>query len=295
MTGRPPAEVTVTEELVRELLAAQCPQYLPLPLVRVAAGWDNEVFRLGDALAVRVPRRALAAPLLAHELRWLPLLAPLLPVPVPAPVVAGRPTERYPWPWAVVPWLPGVPAAYRLGSNGLPAAAARTLGGFLRALHRPAPPDAPANPFRGVALAERHATVVERLDGARERAAWDAWSAAQPWDGPPLWLHGDLHPLNLLLDGHAVSGVVDFGDLTAGDPAWDLGIAWLAFAPRARAALAAEVAVDAATWSRARAVALLLATVFRATATTGSPEEAIASFALRQLFAQPPVAAAPSG
>jgi len=158
--GVPPAEVDVTDELVRALLAAQCPELAGLPLRRVANGWDNVMYRLGDRHAVRIPRRRLAAPLVEHEQRWLPVLAPHLPVPVPVPLHAGRPQDGYPWCWSVTPWLDGVPAATRLAGGGMGEPFARALAAFAVALHQPAPSDAPHNPFRG---------------------------------GPPMWIHGAHH------------------------------------------------------------------------------------------------------
>ncbi len=92
----PAAEVDVTEELVRTLLIEQCPDLADLELELLANGWDNAIFRLGDELTVRLPRRALSAELVAHEQRWLPELAPRLPLPIPAPIRCGRPSARYP-------------------------------------------------------------------------------------------------------------------------------------------------------------------------------------------------------
>lgn len=298
-TTRPAAEVRVTLPLVRHLLQ-QCPQYAGMPLRVVGTGWDNVVLRLGDQLAVRVPRRAQAAPLLLHEQRWLPLLAPRLPVPVPVPVFAGVPQGDYPWAWSVVPWFDGVPAAAALrDGRGAGEAVARTLADFVNALHRPAPAAAPHNPVRGVPLPERRQAISERLEDARLRAAWLEWSAAPPWTGPRVWVHGDLHPLNVVLDdAAALAAVVDFGDLTAGDPAYDLAAAWLLFEAPEREVFMRRVgaarrppagqgaAWDAAweaTWTRARACALALGALFRATGAPGTHEEAIGRFALRQL------------
>ncbi len=232
-------EVEVDEALVRGLLREQHPDLADLPLRRAPHGWDNVTFRLGDALAVRLPARALAAPLVENEQRWLPVLAPLLPVATPTPVRLGRPSAAYPWAWGVVPWLPGTP------SDELTPADrddwADELGVALAALHRPAPDDAPANPFRGVPLVNRAAALTDRL--ARDegphadalRAVWREGLAAPAWDGPPVWLHGDPHPANLLAtDGH-LSALLDFGDVTAGDPASDLGTTWATFTSSGRA------------------------------------------------------------
>lgn len=262
VTRRPAADHAVDPPLVRQLLADQHPDLADLPLLPAASGWDNLVYRLGDDLAVRLPRRAAAAPLLANELRWLPRLADRLPLPIPSPVRGGTPGTGYPWPWAVTPWLPG-----RIAAEATLAArrrAAHELGRFVAALGQPAPPDAPVNLFRGVPLLDRQPAVLERLDrlgsavdSRRARAVWSAAVVVPPWAGAPVWLHGDLHPANLLVDRGALTGVIDFGDLTAGDPATDLSVAWMLFGPAERDVFrAAAGRPDDATWTRARGNAL---------------------------------------
>ena len=258
----PAAEVEIDTDLVRALLRDQHPDLGHLELHEVAFGWDNVVFRLGDDLAVRIPRRHLAATLIEHEQRWLPVLAPALPLPVPVPVRLGRPALGYPWSWSVVPWMVGGDAATNPPDD--PQAAARTLGTFLRALHRPAPDDAPHNPFRGIPLEDRQDVTVAGIDAigawfdtsiVRER--WEQLVDTPQWAGPPLWLHGDLHPANLLVRDGRLAGVVDFGDLTAGDPATDLMVAWALLPRDAHATFrAAAGGVDDATWRRARGWAL---------------------------------------
>jgi aminoglycoside phosphotransferase (APT) family kinase protein len=263
----PAAEVPVSVDLVRRLLDEQHPDLAGLPVEVLANGWDNLVCRLGKDFLVRLPRRAMAAELVAHEQRWLPELAGRLPLPVPAPVRVGRPTSRYPWSWSVVPFFPGRMAA-RSEPDDL-RSAAEVLGGFLGALHAPAPAEAPVNPFRGIPLAGRAEGVLTGLAhvGPADRAAalriWEAAVAAPAWDGPPLWLHGDLHPANILVDRGRISAVIDFGDITSGDPATDLSVAWMLFTPEQRAALRqAYGRADDATWERARGWALALSLVF---------------------------------
>ena len=227
----PAAEVEVSADLVRRLLADQHPDLARLPVEFLANGWDNELYRVGDGLVARLPRRALGAQIIKNEQRWLPGLAPRLPLPIPRPERTGVPACGYPYSWSVVPYLPGVPAA---ASSFDPAAAAAAVGGFLGALHVPAPADAPANPFRGVPLAERAGTFAANLallaaqvDQDAVLRAWVAALTAPGYDGPPVWLHGDLHPANILVNDGQVSGVIDFGDITAGDPASDLSVAWM--------------------------------------------------------------------
>jgi aminoglycoside phosphotransferase (APT) family kinase protein len=182
----------------------------------------------------------------------------------------GRPGAGYPWWWSIVPLLPGEVAAQRPPAD--PRRAATTLGGFLGALHAPAPPDAPANPVRGIPLAARGESFGQNLrllggavDQAAVRAAWDAALATPVWDGPPLWLHGDLHPANILVDRGLLSGVIDFGDITAGDPATDMSVAWMLLPAGDHAAFrdaylaASGRPVSAHTWARARGWALALA------------------------------------
>lgn len=264
----PAAEVPVSVGLVRRLLDAQHPDLADLPIEVLANGWDNLVCQLGGELLVRLPRRALAAELVTHEQRWLPELAGRLPLPVPVPVRVGRPTAQYPWPWSVVPFLPGRIVAQRAPKD--PGSTATVLGGFLRALHTPAPPDAPVNAFRGIPLSGRAEGVLEGLAhvaDASDRAAalrvWEAAAAAPAWDGPPLWLHGDLHPANILVDHGRVSAVIDFGDITSGDPATDLSVAWMLLTAEQRAALRqAYGRADDTTWDRARGWALALSLAF---------------------------------
>lgn len=159
---QPSTEVDLSEAGVEALVRAQHP-HLAASVVRVGAGWDNAVYRLGERLAVRIPIRAVAVPLLRNEQRWLPEIAERMPVAVPAPVAVGEPGGGYPWPWSIVPWFDGrvaasVPQAERDAMAGDLAAA-------LRSLHVPAPDDAPFNPVRGVPLADREAAVAARFDG----------------------------------------------------------------------------------------------------------------------------------
>jgi aminoglycoside phosphotransferase (APT) family kinase protein len=276
----PVADVDISAELVRRLLASQHPDLAQLPVEFLANGWDNALFRLGTELVVRLPRRQLAATIIEHEQRWLPSLAPRLPLPVPYPERTGRSALGYPYSWSVVPYIPGTPAADAEPGDLDQAAAAAAVGGFLGALHVPAPPDAPANPFRGVPLATRApnlAANLEFLGGALEGAAdrdlvlrsWQSALAAPGYAGPPRWLHGDLHPANILVLDGQVSGVIDFGDITSGDPATDLAVAWMLLPPAWHGAFraayeAAGGPAGGALWQRARGWALHFALMFLA-------------------------------
>ena len=228
----PAAEVDVSPDLVRRLLAAQQPDLARLPLEVMAHGWDNVMCLVGGELLARMPRREMGARLIVNEQRWLPVLQPRLPLAVPAPVRTGQPGLGYPWPWSVVALIPGQVAARTPPAD--PRDAAVSMGRFLAALHTTAPPDAPPNTLRGVPLANRGETLAEnlgmlggRVDHAAVLRVWEAAVAAPVWGGPPLWLHGDLHPANILVHQGRISGVIDFGDITSGDPAADLSVAWM--------------------------------------------------------------------
>ncbi|MCP4227534.1 MAG: aminoglycoside phosphotransferase family protein [Actinomycetia bacterium] len=262
----PAAEIEISEELVRGLLNDQHPDLADLEIRALANGWDNALYRLGRELIVRLPRRQLAATHVAHELTWLPRLAPHLPLLIPVPVRAGHPSDRYPWCWSIVPWFDG--ASVGTSPFADPALAATQLGGFLAALHQTAPPDAPANPYRGGPLADRSEITMERLavisdqvDTEAVLSAWLATSARPPWDGPPLWIHGDLHPLNMIRVDNELVAIIDFGDLTGGDPATDLLAGWALFDEPHRAifraaADSASRPIDDDMWERGRGWAI---------------------------------------
>ena len=229
-------EIEITAELIRDLLHEQHPDLADRPLRLGARGWDNQLWRLGDDLAIRLPWATLSADaLLRKEHKWLPALAPRLPLPIPVPQRLGEPSERFPRPWIVTTWVPGTPADRAPATRGPEAADA--LAAFLTALHRPAPEGAPTGRNRGGPLADQAEGFVQGLASATEqglipdpdavRAVWEDAVAAPEWTGPALWLHGDLHPANVLTADGTFCGVIDFGDLFAGDPACDLAAAWL--------------------------------------------------------------------
>lgn len=256
----PDIEIEIDEGLLRALLREQHPDLAELTLRRVIGGWDNQLWRLGEELAVRLPLTPRGPDLLRKEYRWLPGLAPSLPLPVPTPLRIGEPSARFPRPWTIVTWVPGEPADRAPVTRGRPAA--DTLAAFLKALHQPAPADAPASPDRGVPL-QTLAPEFDRVlqaDAFNGMAAdiqrvWDEAVAAPAWHGPPVWLHGDLHPANVVVADGTLTGVIDFGELCAGDPATDLAAAWLLLPEGAAAHLlnACPHLNDEATILRARA------------------------------------------
>lgn len=290
----PAAEVVVDEPLVRRLLVDQAPELARESLVLLANGWDNLIFRLGDSHVVRLPRRALAADLISHEQRWLPELAERLPVPVPVPLVCGEPAHGYPWHWSVTNWIPGDLALHQLDPEN-PAAGnwmAEPLGEFLHSMHVAAPADAPENPFRGVPLAqraeiqaEREAMLGDRLDPGIGRL-WAELADVPAWSDRPLWLHGDMHPLNIVVNDDSVAGVIDFGDLTSGDPASDLAVGFMLFDSSGRERFrdsTGEHSDD--TWNRSRAWAIALGTAFLAHSADNPDMKQVADFTLSQALA----------
>jgi aminoglycoside phosphotransferase (APT) family kinase protein len=284
MTATPAAEFEIDAALVRKLLLEQQPHLSELPLTHLDEGWDNQLFRLGDARVVRLPRREVAARLVAHEQAWLPQLAPHLPLPIPSPVYCGKPSENYPWPWSVLPWLEGVAADL----NEPDANQALPLARFLSALHVSAPADAPSNAFRGVPLITREAVVAQRMQRVRAKTSFITpaierlWreALAAPIDMPPTWLHGDLHARNVLCSEGVISGVIDWGDLCAGDRATDFAAIWMLLADaRARReaieALTALSYITKATWSRSKGWAVLLGVMLLDTGLVDHPRHAV--------------------
>jgi aminoglycoside phosphotransferase (APT) family kinase protein len=280
--SKPPADIHIDEALVRSLLRAQHPDLADLPLRPMDSGWDNAMYRLGEQLAVRLPRRVAVAKLIDHEQRWLPQLAPLLPFAVPAPVRAGQPSDDYPVRWSVVPWLSG-----RNADLTEPRAdQAERLAAFLCALHRPAPADAPVNPYRGVPLRDRAAQMVERIRHLNERSTLldenvmrvyeEALEA--PIDVEPTWLHGDLHAGNMLVDDEGViTAVIDWGDMTRGDRATDLATLWMNLGDRKarEGAMRACDGVSDATWLRAKGWAIFYGVTLGTSGLAGDERHAV--------------------
>lgn len=230
------SEVEVSENLVRDLLREQHPDLADLPIREVAGGWGNQMWRLGDELAVRMQRMDKTPDLQLKERRWLPLLAPRLPLPIPTPVRSGTPSERFPKFWTVMTWVEGTPLDDSTITRG--DHAADTLAAFLKALHVEAPADAPGASDFGTHPKDSRAFehFLEAVDlgsfglGSAVdniRAVWDDAVATPEWPEPRVWVHGDLHPANVVIADGTLAGIVDFGALFAGDPAWDLGAAWL--------------------------------------------------------------------
>jgi aminoglycoside phosphotransferase (APT) family kinase protein len=276
----PPGEVDVDIELVEVLLAQQHPNLASLPVRAAERGFDNWMFRLGESFAVRMPRSAASARLLANEQRWLITLSDRLPLQIPVPIRVGQPAFGFPWRWSVVPWLVGATAE----ASPVAAKEAPRLAAFLRALHVAAPADAPRNLERSASLTSRAAAIGERIKHL-ERAAdvidhriRDAWSEAleAPNGTSPTWIHGDLHARNVLTIEGTMTGVIDWGDMTSGDPAIDLACLWMLL-PNAAARQRAQEAYDAANtplWARARGWAVLFGITLLDTGLNGNARNA---------------------
>jgi aminoglycoside phosphotransferase (APT) family kinase protein len=262
------AEIDTDPSLVRRLLAAQFPEWAELSIERVrSGGTDNAIYRLGDDMCVRLPRIEWATAQVDKEQQWLPSLAPHLPLAIPVPLAKGTPAEGYPWHWSVCRWLPGENAIVERFADLRQAATA--LAEFVAAMQQidttGGPRPGAHNFGRGVLLAQRDtdtraaiAKFHNVLDTDAVTAAWDEASNAPAWDGPPVWIHGDLHAGNLLVDHGYLSAVIDFGGLGVGDPACDFAAAWTLFSNEneSRDAFRAALSIDDASCARSRGWAL---------------------------------------
>lgn len=266
-----PDEVDTGLGVVEALLAAQRPQWAHLePRPVPSSGTDHALYRLGHDLVVRLPRIASAEHQGGKEHRWLPKLAPRLPLQVPVPVFRGTPDESFPFAWSIYRWLDGLDADYMAPDD--PATAATELGRFIQSLRdldaTDGPPPGPHNFHRGEPLAERDEDTRAAIDALAgdidvpaTMPAWEQSVRAPVWDRPPVWIHGDLMPGNLLINDGRLSAVTDFGGLGIGDPACDVMAGWTCNHPAQRREFRAAVQVDDATWTRARGWALSVAAI----------------------------------
>jgi aminoglycoside phosphotransferase (APT) family kinase protein len=256
-------EVRATADQVSQLLRQQCPRWSGLPVVALAddvEGTDHVLFRVGDEIVARMPKVGWAADQVESDARWLPVVAPHLPVRVPVPIFVGEPGADFPWRWSLVPWIPGTTPP-RLGCDDVSLAA--DLAAFARALHSVEVDGGPLKPpgTRGSALVhadpavrEAVSRLVEHDDGfdvVAAQTAWDICLKAPQWGGPPVWIHGDLQPGNLIVRDGRLAGVVDFGAFGVGDPAPDVAPALWTFTGEARTAYREAMDYDDATWLRA--------------------------------------------
>jgi aminoglycoside phosphotransferase (APT) family kinase protein len=229
----PISELKIDTAFVRSLLQEQHPDLIHLPIHFLGAGLDNMMFRLGDQLSVRLPQRKAAVKLIKNEQTWLPLLADRLTIPVPTPVRLGKPAKNYPWRWSILPWLAGVTADREKPHLNQ----AKRFASFLRSLHIPAPFYAPLNPVRAILLNQRTVFFEQRIQRLERKTNLitqkikDIWYEAlnTPIDVQPKWLHGDLHPDNILVKNGAITGIIDWERISSGDIATDLCSIWMLF------------------------------------------------------------------
>ncbi len=278
-----PDEVDINVALVGRLIAVQFPQWADLPIEPVEVdGWDNTTFRIGARMTARLPSAARYAPQVEKEHRWLPKLAPLLPLPIPDPLAKGVPGEGYPFNWSVYQWLEGETASTERVDDLIEFAT--TLADFLTALQRidptGGPPPGRHNFFRGGPLAvydaetrQAIATLDGTIDTDAATAVWEAALAAR-WHGQPVWFHGDVAAGNLLVEGGRLSAVIDFGTSGVGDPSCDVAIAWTLFGGESREAFRTALRLDVATWARGRGWVLWKSLITLAAHIDTNPPEA---------------------
>jgi aminoglycoside phosphotransferase (APT) family kinase protein len=263
--GPVPQRITVDAEQVRRLVEQQFPRWAGLPVQPIVnGGWDNWTFRLGAEMLVRLPSAAEYALAVDKEHRWLPALAPQLPLPIPVPLAKGEPGTGYPYSWSVYQWLGGEPAsADRIAD---PIQFAVDLAGFLTALRSIDPADGPRpgkhNWFRGGGLrtydgqTQNALTALDgHIDAGLAREIWQTALDAR-WDGAESWFHGDVAEGNLLLKDGQLAAVIDFGTCGVGDPACDLAIAWTLLTADGRQAFRERLPGGEAAWARGRGWAL---------------------------------------
>jgi len=279
----PVTKVDINASLVRQLVTAQFPQWAHLPIKPVEfGGWDNRTFHLGDDMTVRLPSAEAYTAQVEKEHRWLPRLAPFLPLPIPVPLAMGIPADGYPWHWSIYRWLEGENATIERIADLHQFAT--TLAQFLVALQRidPAggPPPGRHNFYRGGPLPiydtetrQAIATLAGTIDSDAVTAVWEA-ALKSTWPGSPVWLHGDVSAGNLLVTRGRLSAVIDFGCSGVGDPACDVTIAWTLFSGESREAFRTALPVDSATWSQGRGWALWKALITLAEYIDTNPLEA---------------------
>ena len=280
-------QLTIDDTLVRRLLINQFPQWADFPIQPVLpGGWDNRTFRLGESMVVRLPRAADYAGQVEKEQRWLPRLAPLLPFAIPAPLAIGEPAHGYPWRWSIYRWIEADSAA--IGRIADARDFATDLAKFLIALQRIDATEGPQpgthNFCRGGPLTNYDAETrkaIAALNGKIDVvAAAEIWEAAlsTTWKGLPVWVHGDISLVNLLVQEGRLSAVIDFGQLGVGDPACDLAIAWTLFSGETREVFRAMLSLDAGTWARGRGWTLWKALIVLAGLTDTNAVEAAQSW-----------------
>lgn len=258
--------------LVCKLIDSQFPQWKHLEIKPVThGGWDNRTFHLGDKMLVRMPSGQEYAPKVEKEYRWLPILAPLLPLQISVPLVMGQPGNGYPWNWSVYKWIEGETAAHAKITD--PLELAKSLAQFLVALQKIDPTNGPIPGLttdRGGPLSiyddetrQALAILKDKIDVNATTKVWEA-ALATTWNKSPVWVHGDISLGNLLVENGQLCAAIDFGGLAIGDPACDLAIAWTFFKGQSREVFRKELNLDEGTWARGRGWALWKALIIAA-------------------------------
>ena len=238
------------------------PALAELPLIAVEPwGTDNAIWRLGSDLVIRLPRVHWAAGQVELEARWLPRLAPHLPVAIPEPIAIGEPSEGYPYRWAIHRWIPGEGAALKQMDD--PTTFAFALADVVRMLQALSTTDAPPAQNRARPLAEYDEETRSYIDGASHlidaAAALEVWEeavAAPPHQGRPVWVQGDLEG-NCLVRNGTLCGIVDWGSACAGDPSVDIQVVWSPlFTEDSRRAFLEALQADDACIARSRGAAI---------------------------------------
>ncbi|HAU1321432.1 TPA: aminoglycoside phosphotransferase family protein [Legionella pneumophila] len=284
----------IDETLVCRLIASQFPHYSNLPVSPVAvSGWDNRTFHLGKEMLVRLPSAEEYELQVEKEQQWLPQLAPFVPVPIPIPLEMGMPAEGYPWKWSIYRWLEGetVVSANLSNLNEI----AKDLATFLTAFHQI---DSTGGPkpglhsfYRGGDLKIYDPETRQAIDCLKGKIdtdhATEIWETAlnTSWQSTPVWVHGDISAGNLLVKNEKLCAIIDFGQLSVGDPACDLAITWTLFAGDSRKIFREMLPLDKGTWSRGQAWTLWKALIVAAGIVNTNAMEAQKSYRIiNELF-----------
>lgn len=231
-------------------------------------------------MTVRLPSGEEYVPQVEKEMKWLPVLAGRLSLPISCPVAQGKADGLYPFPWSVNKYIPGETLHKNniLNSNQFAAA----LADFLKELQsidtKGAPPAGEHNFFRGAHLSvynEQVMTALQKLSDIlptyKIRKIWEN-AVLTKWEKPPVWLHGDIAPGNLLVEDGRLCGIIDFGIMGIGDPACDYAMAWTFFDSQSRKYFLQGL--DAGTVDRARGWALWKALITYRSSQTSVAENA---------------------
>jgi len=285
----PRAEVEITEELIARLVASQFPDFARLPIRIIGTGWDNVVARVGNFLAARIPRHAVGEMLLMREQKWLPELAPKLPLPIPSPIHIGAPIPDYPFTWSIVPWIEGECADIARPM----ASEAEKFVQFVKALHVPAPSNAPTNSARDCPLSGKQVDTERRMSNIAHRCDLltpklkNIWEKALSTeiDVPQTWIAADIHARNVITRRGQFAAFIDWGDMCAGDRATDLAGIWNLFEePHARRAAIESCAMSEATLQRSKGWAIFFGVILLETGLQdNSRDAAMGEATLRRL------------